>query len=154
MTNRGQTHRQVTNIAVWFEAKSTMLQQESQRNPSGIQLETIKLKQMRIIGQLDIERICLALYVDELFSKSGSALQQFLELFGKVFEIRVSNPNYFVGLEIEREGKRIKIHQTAYVRKLVEKFNLVNVKGIADLSIRSFVKGNVSEERRKMYGNA
>lgn len=152
--NRGQTHRQVTNIAVWFEAKSTMLQQESQRSPSGIQLETIKLKQMRIIGQLDIERICLALYMDELFSKSGSALQQFLELFGKVFEIRVSNPNYFVGLEIEREGKRIKIHQTAYVRKLVEKFNLVNVKGIVDLSIRSFVKGNVSEERRKMYGNA
>lgn len=93
MTNRGQTHHQVTNIAVWFEAKSTMLQQESQRNPSGIQLETIKLKQMRIIEQLDIERICLALYVDELFSKSGSALQQFLELFGKVFEIRVSNPN-------------------------------------------------------------
>jgi len=45
----------------------------------------------------------------------------------------VSEPNYFVGIEIERDRDKgsLKIHQTRYVQHLIERFNMKEAKEIS-----------------------
>lgn len=48
----------------------------------------------------------------------------------KEFEIRICEPKYFVGLEIERdrEKKLLKIHQTIYIEKVLNKYGMTDAK--------------------------
>lgn len=87
------------------------------------------------IGDFCNHKVMLALYVDDalLFCKSKKVMDKFLTKLGKVFEIKKTEPNYFVGIEIEhdRQNKRIKIHQKNYIEKMLEKFCMENGKGVA-----------------------
>lgn len=49
--------------------------------------------------------------------------------------------NYFVGIDIDRDkdGRIIKIHQTAYINKLIKRFRMEKAKGIS-ISIDPNVK--------------
>lgn len=87
------------------------------------------------IGEMDKHKIYLALYVDDglLISKSNEVLKRFIVKLKQCFEISVSEPHYFVGIEIERDRhkKTLKVHQTTYIRKIMEKFGMNEANGIA-----------------------
>jgi len=56
-------------------------------------------------------------------------LDQFLEELRIKFEVKINEPRYFVGLEIERnrDMKSIKI-QTSYIQKIIDKFKMLDSK--------------------------
>lgn len=80
-------------------------------------------------GEINGIKIYLALYVDDglLMSKSEEVLNKVLAKMTKEFEIRICEPNLFVGLEIERNKKKklLKILQTAYINKVLEKYGMI-----------------------------
>lgn len=90
------------------------------------------------VGKISKESLYLALYVDDglLICKSSDILQKLLLQLGEEFEIKVckqSVQSYFVGIEIEQDQNRriIKIHQAAYINKLINRFNKKKAKGIS-----------------------
>lgn len=108
------------------------------------------------IGEMDKQKIYLALYVDDglLISKSNEVLKGFIVKLKQCFEISVSVPHYFVGMEIERDRqkKTLRIHQETYVRKIMEKFGMNEAKGIAipvDPHVRLSKKMSPSSEEEK-----
>jgi len=84
------------------------------------------------IGKKNNEKLYLALYVDDglALSTSTKMLDQFLEELRIKFEVKINEPRYFVGLEIERNRgmKSIKIHQTSYIQKVIDKFRMLDAK--------------------------
>lgn len=87
------------------------------------------------VGSYGADKIYLALYVDDglVFCKSKNTLRKFLNQIGKVFDIKISEPRCFVGLEIERDRDRnwLKIHQASYTQQLIERFNMKEAKGMS-----------------------
>ena len=83
-------------------------------------------------GRKNNKEIYLALYVDDglVMSTSIKVLDQFLEELQDKFEIKMNEPRYFVGLEIERDRDKrsIKIHQTNYIQKVIDKFRMMDAK--------------------------
>ncbi|KAK7872848.1 hypothetical protein R5R35_006719 [Gryllus longicercus] len=75
--------------------------------------------------------IILILYVDDglVMSSDEASLYSFLDELGKQFEITVMEPGHFVGMEIldetdEGNNRRILIHQSSYIRRMIEKFHM------------------------------
>lgn len=99
------------------------------------QLEKSEADECIYIGKYENEMIYLALYVDDglVFSKSIKIIDRFLQKLGQVFEIKVSEPNYFVGLEIERDrsNRLLKIHQKSYIERIIEKFGMTDAKTVS-----------------------
>lgn len=95
------------------------------------------------IGKRNNERLYLALYVDDglVLSTSTKVLEQFLEELQTKFEIKMNEPRYFVGLEIERDRDKrsIKVHQTNYIQKLIDKFKMIDAK-IASVPLNPTIK--------------
>lgn len=82
-------------------------------------------------GQLNGVKVYLILYVDDglIISKDKSVLNKVIEDLKENFEIKVCEPKNFVGLEIERGENYMFLHQTTYVQKLLNKFNMTNANG-------------------------
>ena len=83
--------------------------------------------------RLDDEgEILLVLYVDDglLASNRPAAMDDLLAQMDQQFRIRSSDPDVFVGLEIQRcrQTKTISIGQSAYISRLVERFNMTDSK--------------------------
>lgn len=78
------------------------------------------------------EEIFLALYVDDglIMCKKREIINKILRELGSQFEIKVSDPECFVGLEIKRDRKAKKtfISQESYITRLMEKFNMQDCK--------------------------
>lgn len=95
------------------------------------------------ISRKNHEELYLALYVDDglALSTSTKVLDQFLEELRAKFEVKINEPRYFVGLEIERNrGKRsIKIYQTNYIQKVIDKFRMSDAK-IASVPLDPTIK--------------
>ncbi|KAK7861884.1 hypothetical protein R5R35_001481 [Gryllus longicercus] len=75
--------------------------------------------------------IILILYVDDglVMSSDEASLYSFLDELVKQFEITVMEPGHFVGMEIldetdEDNNRRILIHQSSYIRRMIEKFHM------------------------------
>lgn len=68
-------------------------------------------------------------------------LERFLQELEAKFEVKVNEPRYFVGLEIERnrQKKMVKIHQASYIEKLVDKFKLTDAK-ISNVPLNPTIK--------------
>lgn len=103
--------------------------------------------------------IYLALYVDDglVLCKSMETIKRFLRKFGQVFEIKVSEPNYFVGIEVERDRTRklLKIHQKTYLEKLIEKFGMIDTKTLSipvdpNAHLSNEMSPKIDSERRQM----
>jgi len=75
---------------------------------------------------LYVDSIYLALYVGLVMSDSKDILTEFLNDLKETFEIKIKEPRFFVGVEIEcnRERRTIKLHQSSYIAKIVEKFRM------------------------------
>lgn len=86
------------------------------------------------IGKVGMEKLYLALYVDDglLLCKSSDILKKFIQQLSEEFEIKVCEPSYFVGIEIERDSSQrlIKIHQATYIQKLLKRFKIEEAKSI------------------------
>lgn len=84
------------------------------------------------IGQRDGEFIYLLLYVDDgmVISKSKSVLQSFIADLGKAFEVKVNEPRYFIGFEIERDRteRSLRLYQYKYISRLIERFQMIDAK--------------------------
>jgi len=76
--------------------------------------------------------IFLALYVDDglIVCKKNKLIDKILEELGSQFEIKINDPECFVGLEIKRDraAKKMFINQQSYITKMMEKFNMQDCK--------------------------
>lgn len=65
-----------------------------------------------------------------VMSNSIEALTRFINYLKTAFKIKVKEPKYFVGFEIERDknNKMIKIHQQSYIEKIIRKFGMEDAK--------------------------
>ncbi|KAL0821972.1 hypothetical protein ABMA28_005360 [Loxostege sticticalis] len=75
------------------------------------------------IGQ---EKILIALYVDDgLVAASSEKLAlRFLDELGSKLKITVKPANFYLGLEIKQEKNSIFISQAAYLKRILERFNM------------------------------
>ena len=87
------------------------------------------------VGKVGTEKLYVALYVDDglILCKSLKIIKKFLQQLSKEFEIKICEPKYFVGIEIDRnkEEGTIKIHQATYIRRVIERFKMEDAKGIS-----------------------
>lgn len=82
-------------------------------------------------GHINEIKVYLLLYVDDglVISKDRSVLDRFIDDLKENFDIKISEPKNFVGLEIERSKEHIFIHQKKYIEKILTKFNMQNANG-------------------------
>jgi len=87
------------------------------------------------IGKFKDDVVYLAVFVDDglVASNNVETLKIIIQRLSETFKITVENSNIFVGLQIERdrERKTLKIHQSAYTRKIIEKFGMANAKTVS-----------------------
>ena len=71
------------------------------------------------------QKLLLVLYVDDglVASTDKQELGNFMKELQEEFKITIKDGSYFLGLEIETKDDYIKIHQEAYARKILERFN-------------------------------
>lgn len=79
-------------------------------------------------------KVYLALYVDDglVFAETKQAMDVVITHLKNNFDVKVSEPNYFVGMQIERNRieRSIFIHQTSYIQSVIKRFNHVNAKPV------------------------
>lgn len=93
------------------------------------------------------ELLLLVLYVDDglVASTSNEELEEFLKELKKVFKITTKPAEYYLGLEIHhQEDNSIKICQTAYIKKILERFGMDECKPVSTPIIKEgFQSGKV-----------
>jgi hypothetical protein len=76
--------------------------------------------------------IYLAIYVDDglVAGPSLEAINDVISRLGEKFKVTSSAANCYVGIEVERNRARreIRLHQTAYCKKVIERFGLLDAK--------------------------
>ena len=102
------------------------------------------------VRQREKTKILLALYVDDglLASSNDLEAETFIEreLRGR-FKITTKTPSYFLGLELENgEEGSIKVHQTAYTKKILEKYGMNNCKVVGTPIIKEPESDNSQDE--------
>lgn len=79
--------------------------------------------------------VYLALYVDDglIAAKSKKVIDSVLTCLRNVFKITVGDTKIFVGLQIERDrpNKSISLHQKAYIKKILERYRMVEAKPVS-----------------------
>lgn len=81
-------------------------------------------------GELTI----LAIYVDDGLISSTNArfIERLLKYLKRIFEITVSNADFYLGFEIHRRSDgSIHINQSAYIRKILNRFGLADANAVA-----------------------
>lgn len=77
-------------------------------------------------GTVNNTKILLVIYVDDglIISDSKKIINYVLTEMKKIFEITISEANYFVGLEIirDRQDKSIFVHQSSYIKQIIKRF--------------------------------
>lgn len=96
-----------------------------------------------LVGRKDGQIIIVAIYVDDglACSSSKELLDEIVEYLKRKFEICVFEAKCFVGLEIERNRgrKTILVKQSAYIEKMIKRFNLSDA-ATCSIPIASSVK--------------
>lgn len=80
------------------------------------------------------ERLYLALYVDDglLFAETKHSIDRLLGYLTKHFKVKTLDSSCFIGIEIKRnrDKKSVFLHQSAYVNRMLAKFNMADAKGV------------------------
>lgn len=80
-------------------------------------------------------KVYLALFVDDgiIASKSPKVIADIVNTLREEFEITLGDCSYFIGIPIERdrERKSMFVHQTAYAKKIIEKFGMNDAKRVS-----------------------
>lgn len=84
------------------------------------------------VGSVDECTVYLALFVDDglIAAKSQAVLESVIEHLSNAFKITIGDSSMFVGMQIERDRKRksIFVHQSAYVKRVLNKFRMSDAK--------------------------
>lgn len=84
-------------------------------------------------GFINNDFVRLALYVDDglIMAKSRRALDMVITVLKESFEVTIGDTSCFVGMQIDRnrDEKAIFVHQTAYIRRMLSRFNMSDAKG-------------------------
>lgn len=80
-------------------------------------------------GELGIELLMLIYVDDGLICGKQQIVDSLVKELKSEFEISVMDPRCFVGLQIERHGDQMFVHQSAYIAKLLERFEMSEAKG-------------------------
>lgn len=124
-----------------------------------------QLKLNKCIFVLDMKedkRIYLGVYVDDgiIIGENLDDLEEIINKLQKEFDLRVcQNVSNYIGLDIEEEKNGIKLHQEKYSEKLLQKFNMSNVRDCSYPGIlveqhqAVKVDKEMHEEYREMVGS-
>lgn len=87
-----------------------------------------KADQCVYVANIKGTKCYLCIYVDDglLFSKSKFVLQSVTNDLKTIFDMTICPPGNFVGMEIQVFEKYIFIHQSKYIKQLLNKFNMDN----------------------------
>jgi transposase InsO family protein len=97
------------------------------------------------VRQTGSTKMFFVLYVDDglIAANDEQELQQFIDDLGRKFKITAKPASFFLGLEINREEDgSVRVSQTHYTEKLLERFNMSNCKAVTT----PIVKDNDTEE--------
>lgn len=111
------------------------------------------------IREHDNRKILLVLYVDDglVAATNPEDLKLVISELKTEFKIVEKKADYFLGLEIEKSAGKIKIHQTAYAKKILEKFNFAECKSVSTPIVKgaeSILSGKDSREVNFPYRQA
>ncbi|XP_062528652.1 copia protein isoform X2 [Bombyx mori] len=115
-----------------------------------------------ILDMTENKRIYLGIYVDDgiIIGENLKDLEEIINKLKKEFDLRVSEKvSNYIGLDIETEKSGIKLHQQKYSEKLLQKFNMNNVRDCNYPSIlveqhpSVKVDKKMHEEYREMVGS-
>lgn len=78
------------------------------------------------VGEQNGSKVLLIIYVDDglIISRDKNAIDTVLDELRGTFDITVNSLNYFVGLEINRSADGIFIHQSSYIKQVIQRFGL------------------------------
>lgn len=98
------------------------------------EFEASEADQCVLIGKVENERVYLAIFVDDglVAARSKHTLETILNKLNTAFNITIGDASLFVGLQIkrDRDSKSLSIHQAAYTKKIIERFNMSDSKAI------------------------
>lgn len=87
------------------------------------------------VGQCERKSVLLALFVDDglVAAESKKTLDIIIKRLSDNFKITIGDSSVFVGLQIERNKseKSLVIHQSAYVKKIIEKYRMIDAKVVS-----------------------
>lgn len=86
------------------------------------------------IGHRENERIYLAIYIDDglIVASDQKDIDAVINCLKREFEIKVFNATYYLGLEISRgRDGSIFVHQAAYAKKVLARFNMSESYGVS-----------------------
>lgn len=78
----------------------------------------------------------IAVYVDDILviSRNKDKITKFKEFISQKFKINdLSEPKYCLGNEFARDGNKIAMHQTGYIRDVLECFGMIDSKPVSTL---------------------
>ena len=102
-------------------------------------------------GNINETKVLLVIYVDDglLISPSKQAIETVLLELQKTFEVKVSEANYYVGIEIKRDiDGSIFISQEAYIRQIIQRFGFDNANPV---SVPSDPQTNITGAVNSVY---
>lgn len=83
----------------------------------------------------DGHEVYLALFVDDsiVTTKSSKVIKNIIDSLNEEFEITLGDCSNFVGIQIchDRATKTMHLYQTAYTRKIIERFGMSSAKGVS-----------------------
>ena len=95
-------------------------------------------------------KMVLALYVDDglIASSDDFVAKKFIEEeLGSRFKITTKQPSYFLGLEINHSNNgTIKVHQTAYTKKILDRFGMTNCKEVGTPAIKDVSEDEIEKD--------
>ncbi|CAB0003770.1 unnamed protein product, partial [Nesidiocoris tenuis] len=101
------------------------------------------------IREKDGKKLIVALYVDDGLVASNCKLEQdnFIEELKREFKITTKEASYFLGLEIEKQEGQISVKQTAYTRKLLERFGMADCRPVGTPMLKD--RSQLTKEEEK-----
>lgn len=80
--------------------------------------------------------VLIGIYVDDgiILAENEETAMKIINALEQAFQITVSEPEYFLGMEIKQENGSIFLHGTGYIDRLIKKFNMedAKTKNVAD----------------------
>ena len=103
-------------------------------------------------------KVVVIVYVDDaiFMGRNEQEVQQAKELFMRTWECRDLGPTKeFLRMTIERKGKTIELDQRDYLKKVLERFNMINAKSVPTPLPSGYIPtpsdGPVDEQLRTRY---
>ena len=99
----------------------------------------------------DCDKLIFALFVDDglCVASSRRVIDEFLDKLQESFKMTRSEVECYIGIEVirDRESKKIKIHQKTYLKRVLERFNMLDCNPVSTpCAVDQQLRRNVDEE--------